>query len=126
MAKAKQPEIETGEVSGDSQYRSLDEAELKELAIACVNGHVFGSWMVPENDTHLLPSIFMVLVFLEDIERKKMKRDGVVHVYEWMKEAGPRSINGYPIFMSARFLNQEDSTRLSAKMKQVREALDAL
>jgi hypothetical protein len=126
MARHKEPEIQTSEVSDESQYRPLSEPDLKELALAVLNGNVFGSWMLPEHDVNLLPSIFMVMVFLDDIKRKEMKRDGVVHVYEFMDKAGPRSINGYPIFMSARFLNADDAKRLQAKITQVKEALDAI
>ena len=126
MSSNKSSGIETGEVSDKSEYVPLSDEELKKLALGVINQQVFGTWSIHESDMHLLPSIFMIVAFMEDIDRKRLKRDGIIHVYEWMNQAGPRAINGYPMFMSANFLDKSDSDRLSAKMKQITEALDKL
>ena len=62
------------------------------------------SGQVPDR---LLPSVFMVLLFAD-----ANSFDGVVLVYERMDQAGPRSINGYPIFMSCSTLNRDEFERL--------------
>jgi hypothetical protein len=123
---AREKEIEYGEVGAETQYVPLSEEALKELAIGVVNDKVFGSWMLPEYELNLLGMIFMPLSLMDDISRKQMRRDGIVHLFQWKSEAGPRGINGYPIFMSFRTLNEDDTKRLSKKIKQVQEALDAL
>ena len=118
--------IQTGEVSAVSQYPPLSDEEVKKVALGSLHGQVFGTWMLEERDARLIPSIFMVMAFMDDIALKEMKRDGIVHLYEWWDRAGPRSINGFPSFMSCRMLNAEDSLRIQNKMNEIKEALDAL
>jgi hypothetical protein len=126
MTRLPKEDIETGEVSGVSQYVPLSEERLKQLAIDSLNGQVFGTWMIPEQDANLISSIFMVVALMDDISRKELRRDGIVHLYEEWAKAGPRSINGYPMFMSAGMLNADDCVRLQKKITQVKEALDAI
>lgn len=123
MTKA---EIKVGEVGSQSEYKPLTEEALKQLAIDVVAEKVFGSWLIPKHDTRLLGNIFMVMMLVDDIERKRMERDGIRFVYEYWDKAGPRSINGYPIFMSASFLTKADFVRLMDKCKRVQQALDAI
>lgn len=80
--------------------------ELKVFVRDCCSGHIFTSAQVYQED--LLGLIFMPLLFgsLETIEL-----DSIGVFYEYMKKAGPRSINGYPIFHSIHFLNREDWAR---------------
>lgn len=48
-------------------------------------------------------------------------------VYEYLKNAGPMSINGYPFFMSLRLLNKEDNAKVweyYEAYKKLRESVD--
>lgn len=69
----------------------------------------------------------MPLLFLSKESLDKMKKDNVVHFYEYNKTAGPRSVNGYPIFTSCRSLTERDYTLLCAVEGRLRQAVqDAL
>jgi hypothetical protein len=70
--------------------------------------------------------IFMVLIFLDDISKKQMINDGAVHVWEYLKEAGPTSVNGYPCFYSCRMITTADLERVLAKAQQIKEVMDTL
>ena len=87
---------------------SRSDDEIRALAVDVIEGKVFGSWMVPHEDSDLLGSIFMVLNFL-DLDG----REDIGHVYEYLGEAGGRGVNGYPSFMSIRYLNKEECRRLA-------------
>jgi len=110
-----------GELGAASEYVRKSNAEIRELALACRSGTVFGSWMMHESDMNLLPNVFMPILFMSDIQRKALVRDEVIHFYGMIADAAPRAINGMPIFFGMRMLNKEDTQRLSAAMK----ALDA-
>ncbi len=76
--------------------------------------------MVERHDARLLPAIFMPLSMLDDLDHKRMKRDGTVHVFADMVEATPRGVNGYPCFFSLSALNADEAKRLSAELERLR------
>jgi hypothetical protein len=49
-------------------------------------------------------------------------------IYEFITEAGPRSINGLPMFTSVKFLNREDASKMFEHFnlyREVREKVDS-
>ena len=84
--------------------------ELRQLALDMVDGKVFGTWNIRAEDAeNLVGMIFMPALFMSEEQREEMKKLEVVHFYEYVDKAGPRSVNGYPIFMSMNSLTREDS-----------------
>lgn len=83
---------------------SLPEETLKEFVRGFCDGRIFTSAQV-SGDSQVLGMVFMPLLFgaLNDLEYSSI---GVV--YEYLDKAGPRSINGYPIFFSMRMMNVSD------------------
>lgn len=89
--------------------------ELRKLASDIYNGHVF-------TDRHVrhvseLRMVFMILIFMERNQVESTLED-VGLIYEYMSEAGPRSINGLPCFMSMRMLSKDDTDRLNVYHEQ--------
>lgn len=82
--------------------RDLEDREAREIALDIVAGRVFGSWAVPEHDTQLLGAIFPPLI----LGARLPPNAGAL--YEYLNNAGPRAINGYPIFFSCRVLTVDD------------------
>jgi hypothetical protein len=79
------------------------DAELRKLALDIMSGLVFGSWnLINQKD---MPLVFMSLIFAS----KNQVPQDVGAVYEYYSEAGPRSINGYPIFTSCYFLTEAET-----------------
>lgn len=117
----KSEHIEVTGLGAESAYPRRSDEEIKKLAIDILGGGIFTSWMIRKGDENLVTTIFMPLIFLDDIERKRMVRDGVVHFYNHYSSAGPRAINGYPIFESLYTLDREDVERIVKKMKQIEE-----
>lgn len=124
MLKKTRPNLVDDMVTAESEYRRLDEDSLTRLAVAVRNNEVFGSWMVRERDTDLLHHIFLVLSFMHDIERKKMRRDGIVHLYGFLHEKLPRHIEGYPCFIRAHLLDHADSVRLMRRLREIQQETD--
>lgn len=108
------------DVGVETEYVPLSDKEIKELALACRAGSVFGTWNIPPQQQQMSGSVFMTLLFMSSIGHKRMKRDGIIHVYEFLSEAGPRSINGMPTFMSHRSLNGDDTKRLTVALDELR------
>lgn len=88
----------------------LTDEELKILAKDMVEGRVFSSDHIPEEQASLLPSIFMVLGLMNKEQREGLK--GVALVYEYIEKAVPSIINGYPCFSSLRTVHDEQYKQL--------------
>ncbi len=84
--------------------------ELKKLAVDYKESRIFTHLDIHNiNDTSM---VFMPIALMrkEDLEKLKASDPGLI--YEHISEAGPRAINGMPMFMSFHSLNQEDTKRL--------------
>jgi hypothetical protein len=84
------------------------EEELKQIAIDILADRIFTSNHINQADYDSLVNIFMPLALMHPKEKIKLMEQEPVLFYEYMSEAGPRSINGYPMFMSFHFLVQEE------------------
>ena len=110
-----------GTVAAGEGYHRPSDKEAKVLALDLVEGRAFATWMIRKHDEHLLPVIFMPLGLMDDIARKQMAADKIVHLYGRMDKASPRSVNGYPCFMSMGVLNAEDTKRVGEQIDRLIE-----
>lgn len=111
-------DLQSGMVS-DVARPSMTDAELKKLAIDVHAGQVFGTWNL-RNQAHETGMVFMPLMLMDPIQIKELEVDGVVHLYEYIDKSGPRSINGYPMFMSFHTLKADEANRLQAHLEVLR------
>lgn len=103
--------------------RYHNDEQIKKLAVDVRAGQIFGSWMMRESDMEsLISMVFMPLIFMEQKDKEKMKKDGVLHLFSFYSEAAPRGVNGYPIFFSMGMLTGEDSAALKELMERLAEA----
>ena len=91
---------------------SSPEPDLKQLAIDIHAGRVFTDRHLRRDARDLL-LVFMPIGFMGHEDRAQMIADmesgAIGMLYEYMREAGPRSINGLPSFFSVRMLNREQA-----------------
>jgi hypothetical protein len=88
----------------------MTETELKQLAVDVVDGKVFGSWMIPEEDKRLLAVIFLPLAFRGADEKLP---DDVWCMYEYVEKASKHKVKDYPTFMSCKYLTGADCAILN-------------
>lgn len=88
----------------------MTSAELKQLACDIYDGKVFSSSMLT-NQKHLA-MIFMPIILGALNNRTKEELKEIAFIYEYLDKAGPRSINGYPIFSSFHILKHSDLAEL--------------
>ena len=105
-------------------YVPPDEAEKRRLAAALVGNTVFTSQHIPERDGHLLRSIFMPVLFGAFAGMSEEDHARVQPIlYEYLDQAGPRSVNGYPIFFSLRVIGWDDWIEVCKRAEAARAAL---
>lgn len=89
----------------------LTDAKLREFVDDFVSNRIFTLQHIPVHSQDLVGMIFMPVAFglFSKYSSDSVKTIGTI--YEHMSTAGPRSINGYPIFMSCKMLHVKDWER---------------
>jgi hypothetical protein len=89
---------------------SLPPDELKQLAVDFKEGRVFSDRHVTNPQD--ISMVFLVLLFMDKEDIDQLKQDNLGMIFEYISKAGPRAVNGMPMFTSARYLNRSDTKLL--------------
>ena len=116
-------DIEEGSIV-DRHRPPLSKEEIKKLALAMYRGEIFTSMQVKEPS--MLSMVFMVLMFMDEVQQRELIASGVVHFYAEMKDAGPRSVNGYPCFFGASTLTAEDASALIDQYNKIVKTMEEI
>ena len=99
------------------EYQPRTDQQIRQLALDVADGRVFLTTDAREIEL----AFSMILAFLTEEHRKDLEERDVVAFYEHISKAGPRSVNGLPMFMSACTLTREEYNRLVDASKEVKE-----
>ncbi len=84
------------------------EQELRQLALDLKANKIFASTQIPEQDSDLLGSIFMILSLMNEEQHAEFVAKKPAFVYEYYEAAGAHGVNGYPSFTSMRFVSEDE------------------
>ncbi len=105
------------------KYESCTDEKIKEIALGCINKHIFTSQHV--RDANDIPHVFMAYGLGGSAEHSEWMRENDIAVfYEYMNKAAPRGINGNPVFFSHSFLSENDWKRVLDKVEKIKSALE--
>jgi len=98
--------------------------ELKQLAKDIHGNRVFTIRHIrPQDLSRLLGMVFMPLSLMNDKHMddltEKLGEKGMV--YEYLSEAGPRAVNGYPVFFSLRAMDTDETEKVWGYVKELKE-----
>lgn len=99
------------------------EEEITQLAKDIYAGQVFCSWNIREGDHVFIENIFMPIAFMSNEQLASFRAEEPHLIYEYISKAGPRSINGYPVFMSLQRLNKQEFEMLLEKYNKIEKAM---
>jgi len=100
------------------------EEEINKLVRDSLAGQIFWGSMIPEAEwQHMIKSIFMPLAFLD---KQPDDVDNWGDLYEYLDQAGPRAVNGYPCFFSFHVLSVHDLKIFREKVIAATKALDTV
>ena len=118
----------TDEVEKDESIQQLDDKKLKQLAQDLLAGRIFTDRHM--NDGTMAQMVFMPISFFDEKQMAKFKADidsgKIFMIYEYVEKAGPRTVNGMPIFMSYRSLNKEQFEKVMDYFNKIKAAIDAV
>jgi hypothetical protein len=84
------------------------EKELKQIAVDFAEGKIFSNLHIDmEIDGNMLAMVFMPLALGANIS-EQVESGECFMIYEYLSEAGPRSVNGMPIFFSMRYISKDE------------------
>lgn len=121
MVAADLPELAEQEArpSGKRTPPALTDKEKRDFVFGFISGRYFSASQV--DDTSLLPMIFMPLGFgaLADWDV-----ESIGTIVGDMEKAGPRGINGYPMFMSFEVIGVEDWRDIGERVEKTLAAMN--
>lgn len=96
--------------------------QLKQLAKDIFTGLVFTNNHIPPDDPMALGIVFIPLVMMNDEQQKDFESKKPGMVYEYLDKAGPRSMNGLPMFMSFQFVTEDEYVKVRAFYEEFKAA----
>lgn len=93
------------------------EEEMTQIAKDIWSGKIFTSSHITEKS--IIYQVFQSLIFLSPEAIDDLKARDVQLFFEYLSEAGPRAINGYPIFLSCSFLTGEELKFVNNKYQEI-------
>lgn len=131
MANEKRKSVERGKKLDLRGSRGLvgknkTDEELKQIAKDLWAGKIFSDRHIPPGDSHMMLSVFMPFVFMDKKTLKDMQREKIDFVYEYLDKAGPRAINGMPMFMSCRILTKPETKKMFEYYEKFKAMADTL
>ena len=98
--------------------------ELKTLAVDIFQQKVFTERHI--TDPSMFGNVFMVAALGGFADCPEEYTQSIGMVYEYLEKAGPRSVNGYPMFMSLQLLNKEDAQKVWDMYFKMKEAVEGI
>jgi hypothetical protein len=109
----------------NDKFPSLKKSDLSQLAKDIAMDKVFCSHFLPaEQQKNLLGMIFMPILFGATKDMSEEQVNDIGFICEYYDKAGPRAINGYPMFLSCRFVSKADAKRIMIKVNKIKKALE--
>lgn len=120
------PPVEEGPTVPRSKHFPKMKVEgMKQLAKDIATGKVFMDIFLREHEVQNIGHlIFMPMAFMDWSDWTDEDKSQFGAVYEYFDKAGPRSINGYPIFFSCGFIHRDDLRVVWKMARKIQETLD--
>lgn len=94
------------------EKEALSEAELKQIALDLSGGKIFCDKHLGEDAQQMFKSVFLPIALGALDYMTKEEKMQIALIYEYLSEAGPRSVNGYPSFFSFKLLRKDEAKKM--------------
>ena len=114
------------EAGSDLGRPARDDKELKQIAMDLADGKIFTDrhFSLQEAET-LAQMVFMPLALMDEQQVPLFMAEQPHLIYEYYDKAGPRAINGYPMFFSMQWLRKDEAATMFGyyeKLLEIRKA----
>lgn len=100
----------------------MSEEDLKKFVLDFLAGQIFTDKHInPNSSQDVVGMVFMPLVMGAFAEYSPDSLRQIGCIWEYNSQAGPRSINGYPVFFSMHFMHVDDWARCATVIRNEEE-----
>lgn len=109
----------TERVTYEVKVPKMTDDQIRQFVNDLCEDRIFTDRHLHPRDSNLLSMIFMPLALglFKDHSKEEIEKLQIGGFWEYYEKAGPRSINGYPIFFSCHIIGQKDLERALAAYK---------
>ncbi len=98
------------EAGNDLGRPARDNKELKKIAMDLVDGKIFTDRHFRQGEAERMAQlVFMPLALMDEQQVPLFMAEQPHLIYEYYDKAGPRAVNGYPIFFSMQWLRKDET-----------------
>mgnify|MGYP001619625825 FL=1 len=90
------------------------DAQLRKLGEDLYKGLIYRDLQMPPNQSEQLGMVFVPIYFMDKKAIAKFKKKKPYVLFEYLDRAGPRSVNGMPMFMSFQFCTKPEWKKVVA------------
>lgn len=91
----------------------LSLSQMREVVLGLADSRIFTNHHIPAGQENMVGIIFMPLALGGLIGKTDEELDNIGAVWEYYDKAGPREINGFPVFGSMHFINMADWLKIT-------------
>ena len=104
----------------------MDKKEIAKLALDTFQGKVFTSDHIElDKQLDMLPLVFLPLGFMDEKGQNELMAKQPSMFYQFLAEAGPTAVNGYPSFMTFNVLNKAEHRQFIDEYLKYQDIADA-
>lgn len=111
----------------ESDWGERSEENMRQIASDLYSNKIFCDRQLSSPSD--MGMVFMPLIFAGEDLHNQLINDPPGMIFEYYDKAGPRSVNGMPIFMSCQIVSQKDTERIFEyyeKIKKANESIDLM
>lgn len=98
--------------------------ELKQIALDIYSGKIFSDRDCP--DEHSVRTVFMPLALMDNEQLQELVNDKAAFIYEYLDKAGPMACNGMPMFLSFKYLAEDDLEKVISYYDKITAAVEGI
>lgn len=115
-------EVEKGGLRGEESM--MTDEELRQIAVDLHAGRIWSDRNC--RSVEEVRMSFLIVAFMDGKDLKAMEERGVDFIYEYLDQAGPRSVNGMPVFLSMKTLTKPEADKMFEFYKKIKAAVDSV
>lgn len=103
------------------KHKPMTDQEIRQFAEDMYKGLIFTDRHVRIPDD--IPRVFMPLLLLGEELAEELRKNPPGMIYEYMDKAGPKAIDGMPMFLSFKIVSIDDAKKVFEHYNKIKEAI---
>lgn len=106
--------------------KNLSLEDIAKIAKDIATDKIFSSCHMTEHELSNIGLVFMPIALGGLSDLSDADKEDIGMIYEYYDKAGPRGINGMPMFFSCRLVNKNDTKMIFEKVDKIKALIDSV